>query len=176
MAVILHGLSLCGDASRGGVADSILHLPDFRLCGSNGSDLCMHAQWQQCIDLTAMHDNPLSPALKTMLKVISAVGMCGTKCKKFIVDGSFIAAMCSEFLEEYPVFDAERFDPTVSVKTDEGRSIMWLRAVAIILLGLEIGARAGESARMTVCCWQAREDGSVYVLVHLAKNGKNGKL
>ena len=122
------------------------------------------------------YDNPLSPALKVMLKAISAVGMCGTKCKKFIVDGSFITAMCSEFLEEYPVFDAERFDPTVSVKTDEGRSIMWLRAVAIILLGLEIGARAGEITRMTVCCWQAREDGSVYVLVHLAKNGKNGEL
>ena len=29
---------------------------------------------------------------------------------------------------------------------------------------------------MTVCCWQARDDGSVYVLVHLAKDGKNGEL
>ena len=100
----------------------------------------------------------------------------GTRAKKFIVDGSFIVSMCSDFLEEYPVFDAERFDPTVSVQSDEDRSIMWLRAVAIILLGLEIGARAGEITRMTVCCWQAREDGSVYVLVHLAKNGKNGEL
>ena len=132
-------------------------------------------RWQQCIDLTAI-DNPLTPALKSMLKAISAVGMCGTRSKKFIVDGSFIVAMCSDFLEEYPVFDAERFDPTVSVQSDEGRSIMWLRAVAMILLGLEIGARAGEITRMTVCCWQARDDGSVYVLVHLAKNGKNGEL
>ena len=121
-------------------------------------------------------DNPLTPTLKSMLKAISAVGMCGTRSKKFIVDGSFIVAMCSAFLEEYPVFDAERFDPTVSVQSDEGRSIMWLRAVAMILLGLEIGARAGEITRMTVCCWQARDDGSVYVLVHLAKNGKNGEL
>ena len=124
--------------------------------------------------VAAMHrlngyDNPLTPALKSMLKAISAVGMCGTRAKKFIVDGSFIVAMCSNFLEEYPVFDAERFDPTVSAQSDEDRSIMWLRAVAMILLGLEIGARAGEITRMTVCCWQAREDGSVYVLVHLAK-------
>ena len=72
------------------------------------------------------YDNPLTPALKSMLKAISAVGMCGTRAKKFIVDGSFIVSMCSNFLEEYPVFDAERFDPTVSVQSDEDRSIMWL--------------------------------------------------
>ena len=122
------------------------------------------------------YKSPLSLALKSMLKAISAVGMCGTKCKKFIVGGLFIVAMCSDFLEKYPVFDAELLDLTVSVQTDEGRSIMWLRAVAIILLGLEIGARACEITCMTVCCWQAREDGSVYVLVHLAKNGENGEL
>ena len=86
------------------------------------------------------YGNPLTPALKSMLKAISVVGMCGTRCKKFIVDSSFIVAMCSDFLEEYPVFDAERFDPTVSVQSDEDRSIMWLRAVAMIQLGLEIGA------------------------------------
>ena len=61
------------------------------------------------------YDSPLTRALKSMLKAISAVGMCGTRCKKFFADGSFIMAMCSDFLEEYPVFDAERFDPTVSV-------------------------------------------------------------
>ena len=107
------------------------------------------------------YDCPLTAALKSLLKAISAVGMCGTRCKKLIVDGSFIVAMCSNFLEEYPVFDAERFDPTVLVRSDEDRSIMWLRAVAKILLGLEIGARAGEITRMRVCCWQARDDGSV---------------
>ena len=42
--------------------------------------------------------------------------------------------------KKYPVFDAERFDPTVSAQSDEDRSIMWLRAVAMIQLGLEIGA------------------------------------
>ena len=71
-------------------------------------------------------NNPLTPALKSMLKAILAVGMCGTRCKKFIVDGLFIVAMCSDFLEEYPVFDAEWFDPTVLVQSNEGGSIMWL--------------------------------------------------
>ena len=79
-----------------------------------------------------------------MLKAISAVGMCGTRSEKFIVDGSFIVAMYSDFSEEYPVFDAERFDPMVLVQSDEDRSIMWLRAVAMILLGLEIRAQMGE--------------------------------
>ena len=39
-----------------------------------------------------------------------------------------------------------------------------------------IGAQAGEVTRMAVCCWQVRDDGSVYVLVHLTKNGKNSEL
>ena len=43
------------------------------------------------------YGNTLSPALKSMLKAISVVGMCGTICKKFIVDGSFIVAMCADF-------------------------------------------------------------------------------
>ena len=53
---------------------------------------------------------------------------------------------------------------------------MWLRNVAIILLGLEVGARASEVARLTVCCWRPRDDGSVYVLIQLAKNGRNGEV
>ena len=73
-----------------------------------------------------MISNPLTPAHKGMLTAIPAVGMCGTRAKKFIVDGSFIVAMCSDFLEEYPVFDAEQFDLTVFVQSDEDGSIMWL--------------------------------------------------
>jgi hypothetical protein len=48
--------------------------------------------------------------------------------------------------------------------------------VAIILLELEVGARAGEVASMTVCYWNQREDGSVFVSINLAKNGKNGEV
>ena len=81
-------------------------------------------------------DNPLSDKLKSLLKAIAAVGACGSRCKKFIVDGSFVVAMCSKFLEEYPAYDNSIFDPSLKPTVDEDRSIMWLRAVAIILLGL----------------------------------------
>jgi integrase len=111
-----------------------------------------------------------------ILKAIEAVGVCGVRSKKFIVDAAFIVKMCSMFVEEYPVFDQTLFDPDKTPVVDSERSILWLRGVAIILLGLEVGARAGEVANMTVCCWQQREDGSVFVSVNLAKNGKNGEV
>ena len=120
-------------------------------------------------------DNPLSDKLKSLLKAIAAVGACGSRCKKFIVDGSFVVAMCSKFLEEYPVYDNSIFDPSLKPMVDEDRSIMWLRAVAIILLGLEVGARASELCRLTACCWIPRSDGSVYISIKLAKNSKNGE-
>lgn len=120
-------------------------------------------------------DNPLSDKLKSLLKAIAAVGACGSRCKKFIVDGSFVVAMCSKFLEEYPVYDNSIFDPSLKPTVDEDRSIMWLRAVAIILLGLEVGARASELCRLTACCWIPRSDGSVYISIKLAKNSKNGE-
>ena len=120
--------------------------------------------------------SPLSEDLRVLLKAIEAVGMCGAKSKKLIVDGSFVVAMCESFLEEYPTFDKELFDPTATATRDAERSIMWLRGVAMVLLGLEIGARASEVVNMTVCCWQTRADGSVYVEVKLAKNGKNGEV
>ena len=45
----------------------------------------------------------------------------------------------------------------------------------MILLGLEVGARASEVCRLTVCCWIPKSDGTVYIAIKLAKNGKNGK-
>jgi hypothetical protein len=120
--------------------------------------------------------SPMTEELKSLMKAIEAVGICGAKSKKFIVDGAFVVTMCQSFLEDFPTFDKELFDPSVVVKIDAHRSIMWLRGVAMILLGLELGARAGEVVAMTVCCWQARTDGSVFVEVKLAKNGKNGEI
>jgi hypothetical protein len=80
------------------------------------------------------------------------------------------------FVEEYPVFDRTLFYPHKTPVVDSERSILWLRGVAIILLELEVGARAGEVASMTVCYWNQREDGSVFVSINLAKNGKNGEV
>jgi hypothetical protein len=120
-------------------------------------------------------DSPLTPTLLGLLKAVQAVGVCGSRCKKFIVDASFVVSMCTDFLQQFPVYDVQCFDP-VSVPTcDSERSIMWLRGVAIILIGLEVGARASEICRLTLCCWKPREDGSVYVAIKLAKNGKNGE-
>ena len=120
--------------------------------------------------------SPITPELKTLLKSIEAVGICGSKSKKFIVDPAFVVAMCQAFLHDFPTFDKDIFDPWVRVRGDAGRSVMWLRNVAIILLGLEVGARASEVARLTACCWRPRDDGSVYVLIQLAKNGRNGEV
>ena len=120
--------------------------------------------------------DPISVTLQGVLKAIEAVGVCGTRSKKFIVDAAFIVSMCASFVEDYPVFDASLFDPASNPTVDSDRSIMWLRGVAMILLGLEVGARASEVANMTVCCWKKREDQSVFVSVQLAKNGKNGEV
>jgi hypothetical protein len=130
--------------------------------------------------VTALHrlngfDSPLTPALLGLLKAVQAVGVCGSRCKKFIVDSSFVVSMCTSFLQQFPVYDTQLFDPVCKPTCDSERSIMWLRAVAIILLGLEVGARASEICRLTLCCWCPRSDGSVYVAIKLAKNGKNGE-
>ena len=121
-------------------------------------------------------DNPLSGRLKLLLKAIQAVGICGAKSKKLIVDADFVVRMCAMFVEEYPVFDNSMFEIGKQPAMQWNRSIMWMRGVAIILLGLEVGARASEIANMTTCCWQARSDGSVFVVIQLAKNGRNGEL
>ena len=125
--------------------------------------------------LNGMGD-PITAELKLLLKAIEAVGKCGTRSKKFIVDARFIVDMCQSFLKDYPVFDSDLFDPWQKVASRKNMSIVWLRGVAMILLGLEIGARPAELASMTACCWQERKDGSVFVKVILAKNSKNGEV
>lgn len=130
----------------------------------------------------AMHtlnglESPITPRVKMLLKAIEAVGMCGVRSKKFIVDSAFVVAMSTDFVRAFPVFDAKDFQiGRARDARDASKSIMWMRGVAMILLGLEIGARASEIANMTTCCWQSRSDGSVFVVVQLAKNGKNGEL
>ena len=121
-------------------------------------------------------ESPITPRVKLLLKAIEAVGMCGVRSKKFIVDSAFVVAMSTDFVRAFPVFDAKDFQiGRARDARDASKSIMWMRGVAMILLGLEIGARASEVANMTTCCWQSRSDGSVFVVVQLAKNGKNGE-
>ena len=111
--------------------------------------------------------------LKQILGGIESCGICGSRAPKYIVDSSFVVGMVEAFLEEYPFFDTEWFDPW---RRDGSRSVMWLRSVALVLVGLELGVRPSSLARLTTCCWQRRLDGTVAVQIDLAKNVKNGKL
>ena len=58
----------------------------------------------------------------------------------------------------------------------ESDSIQWLRGMGMIVIGLELGVRPSSLVRLTTCCWQPRQDGSVAVQVDLAKAGKNGEV
>ena len=107
-----------------------------------------------------------------MLEGIKAVGICGKRAPKFIVDANFIVGMVQLFLDEYPYYRDKWFNPFVA----RSRSVMWMRGVALVLVGLELGVRPSSLARLTACCWQSRVDGSVAVQIDLAKNGKNGEL
>ena len=107
-----------------------------------------------------------------LLAGIKAVGICGVRAPKFIVDANFIVGMVEQFLDEFPYYRSNWFDPLAK----ESRSVMWMRGVALVLVGLELGVRPSSLARLTTCCWQPRLDGSVAVQIDLAKNGKNGEL
>ena len=120
------------------------------------------------------HEHPFKNdvMLKQTLDAVDKVGICRLQAPKYIVDSNFIVRMCEIFLKEYPFFRKEWFDPTVK----GGKSIIMLRSIAIVLLGVEIGVRPSSLILLTACCWQPRADGSVGIQVDLAKNGKNGKL
>ena len=111
--------------------------------------------------------------MKQVLGGIASCGVCGSRAPKFIVDSSFVVGMVELFLEDYPFFDAEWFDPW---RRDGSQSVIWLRSVALVLVGLELGIRPSSLARLTTCCWQRRLDDTVAVQVDLAKNVKNGQL
>ena len=111
--------------------------------------------------------------VKQVLDGIESCGICGSRAPKFIVDSSFIVGMTERFLTDYPWFDADWFDPW---RRGGGKSVIWMRAVALVLVGLELGVRPSSLVRLTTCCWQRRLDGTVAVQIDLAKNVKNGKL
>ena len=119
-------------------------------------------------------DNPVKndAALKDLLKSIEKSGLAGVRAKKLVVDESFVVRMCSFFVEDYPTFDAEVFDPWRAATTDEERSVMWLRGLCMILVGLELGLRCSEVGSLTACCWEVLPDGDVFVSVKGAKNGQ----
>ena len=76
--------------------------------------------------------------VKQVLDGIESCGICGSRAPKFIVDSSFIVGMTERFLTDYPWFDADWFDPW---RRDGGKSVIWMRAVALVLVGLELGVR-----------------------------------
>lgn len=117
--------------------------------------------------------NPLknSTVLSDMLTAIEKVGMVGSRVPKCIVDTRFMLGVVEHFVDKYPVFDREVFDPRV-----KGRSVIELRGVGLMVFGLELGVRPSSVTALTTCCWQPRRDRSVGVQVDLMKNGKNGEV
>ena len=111
--------------------------------------------------------------LKQILGGIESCGICGARAPKYIVDSTFVVRMAELFLEDYPFFCGDWFDPW---RRDGSQSVIWLRAVALVLVGLELGVRPSSLARLTTCCWQQRLDNTVAVQVDLAKNVKNGQV
>ena len=69
-------------------------------------------------------------------------------------------------------FRKEWFDPWAK----GSKSVIIMRSVGLVLLGVELGVRPSSLVALTACCWQPRADGSVGAQVDLAKNGKNGVL
>ena len=107
-----------------------------------------------------------------LLAGVKAVGIVGSRAPKYIVDSNFVVGMVDLFLGEFPYFRERWFDPT----RKNCDSVRWMRGVALVLVGLELGVRPSSLARLTSCCWKRRLDGSVAVQIDLAKNVKNGKL
>ena len=102
--------------------------------------------------LVAMHlwnDHPHpfcnEVGLKQMLEGVEKCGICRQSAPKFIVDSNFIVSMCTMFLEKYPFFRKEWFDPTVK----GGKSILWLRQVGLVLLGVAVGVRPSSLVALT---------------------------
>lgn len=120
--------------------------------------------------------NPVQafPAVQTLVQSIKKNGLVSSRSKKFVVDAAFVVKMCTMFVAWFPAFDYDLFHPSAPGKTSIERSIVWMRGVAIILLGLAAGLRAGEVTRLTRCCWEHAAHNSVFIHVKLAKNGKNG--
>ena len=134
---------------------------------------------QAAAAITALHrwnnmQHPLQNVeeIEDLLSAIDKCGITGASRQKLVVDGNFVTRMCEQFLSVYPVFHSNVFN----VADRKSQSILRLRQVGMVLLGLELGIRPSSLVALTACCWQQRFDGSVAVQVDLAKNGKNGKL
>ena len=109
-------------------------------------------------------------SLPDLISAIKKSGMCGTRAEKFVVDSKFVVDMCKKFLEWFIVFDKDRFDPRTQPKSEARRTVLWLRAVAIVLLGLEAGLWCNEVVYLSAC-WVYVAGGDVELHVKLAKNG-----
>ena len=112
-----------------------------------------------------------SMQLEDMIVAVEKIGIVGCRAPKHVVDASFVAAVVEQFVDRFPVFEAEVFNPHV-----KGDSVRWLRSTGLVILGIELGVRPSSLKELTMCCWQPRADGSVAVQVDLMKNGKNGQV
>lgn len=110
-------------------------------------------------------------ALEDLLKGVEACGLVGGRVQKCIVDAKFLAGLVEQFTGDFPQFDPILFDPTL-----EGRTVIWLRSTVLTVLGLELGVRPSTLSKLTLCCWQPRQDKTVGVQCDLTKNTKNGEL
>ena len=109
--------------------------------------------------------------LEDMIVAVEKCGIVGCRAPKMVVDASFVTAVVEQFVDRFPVFEAEVFNPHV-----KGDSVRWLRSTGLVILGIELGVRPSSLKELTMCCWQPRADGSVAVQVDLMKNGKNGQV
>jgi hypothetical protein len=128
--------------------------------------------------LNGLESPMASIRVKDLLASLKANGRIGASCQKLIVDSSFVAKMCEVFLSNFPDWDASLFHPyelnpemADGLAGFKGMSVACMRGVAVVLIGLAVGLRAGEVGNLTVCCWQHRLLGSIYVHVKEAKNG-----
>ena len=112
-----------------------------------------------------------SMQLEDMIIAVEKCGIVGCRAPKLVVDASFVATVVEQFVERFPVFQADLFNPY-----QKGDSVRWLRSTGLVVLGIELGVRPSSLKELTLCCWQPRADGSVAVQVDLMKNGKNGQV
>ena len=112
-----------------------------------------------------------SMQLEDMIVAVEKCGIVGCRAPKMVIDAAFVASVVDQFVEKFPAFQAETFNPHV-----KGDSVRWLRSTGLVVFGIELGVRPSSLKELTLCCWQPRADESVAVQVDLMKNGKNGQV
>ena len=71
-----------------------------------------------------------SMQLEDMIVAVEKIGIVGCRAPKHVVDASFVAAVVEQFVDRFPVFETETFNPHV-----KGDSVRWLRSTGLVILG-----------------------------------------